>query len=164
MSLSHDVDLESVAARCRHFSGADLQALVYNAHLECVHDVLSEEAGDEVQDKVEETPKYTWSVHSGEPLTRSDEKEVDARIDKLLSHTSHTSQIQDKQSKEESKEKQSTPQIISVGHIEKAFAITSPSVSADEIARLSRVYQSFTSGRPSTYNNGEVIGSRSSLA
>ncbi|KAH9371043.1 hypothetical protein HPB48_003983 [Haemaphysalis longicornis] len=41
--LADDVDLESVAARTEHFSGADLQALLYTAQLEVVHEVFPED-------------------------------------------------------------------------------------------------------------------------
>lgn len=41
--LADDVDLESIAARTEHFSGADLQALLYTAQLEVVHEVFPED-------------------------------------------------------------------------------------------------------------------------
>ncbi|KAG5645415.1 hypothetical protein DXG03_006239 [Asterophora parasitica] len=37
VSLSPSVDLSDIAAATDGFSGADLQALVYNAHLETIH-------------------------------------------------------------------------------------------------------------------------------
>jgi peroxin-1 len=41
VTLSPDVDLEEFAQATGGFSGADLQALVYNAHLRVVHDTIS---------------------------------------------------------------------------------------------------------------------------
>ena len=38
--LAADVDLMYIAERTEGFSGADLQALVYNAHLSAVHEVM----------------------------------------------------------------------------------------------------------------------------
>ena len=45
LKLSDDAEsrLDEVAARTDGFSGADLQAVVYNAHLEAVHDALEED-------------------------------------------------------------------------------------------------------------------------
>ncbi|KAG0432227.1 hypothetical protein HPB47_021026, partial [Ixodes persulcatus] len=40
--LADDVDLASVARRTDHFSGADLQALLYTSQLEVVHEVFPE--------------------------------------------------------------------------------------------------------------------------
>ena len=41
ITLSSDVDLEEFAQATEGFSGADLQALVYNAHLRVVHATIS---------------------------------------------------------------------------------------------------------------------------
>lgn len=38
MSLSEDADLSAVIALCKHFTGADFKALLYNAQLEAIHD------------------------------------------------------------------------------------------------------------------------------
>lgn len=43
LELGGDVDLEIVARESEGFSGADLQALVYNAHLEVVHAAIEDE-------------------------------------------------------------------------------------------------------------------------
>lgn len=43
LELGEDVDLEVVARESEGFSGADLQALVYNAHLEVVHAAFEDE-------------------------------------------------------------------------------------------------------------------------
>lgn len=41
LELSGDVDLYSLATRTGNYTGADLQAMLYNAHLEAVHNVIS---------------------------------------------------------------------------------------------------------------------------
>ncbi|KAF0407555.1 AAA-domain-containing protein [Gigaspora margarita] len=43
MDLSDDVDLCYYAKKCQGFSGADLQALLYNAHLEAIHETIDSE-------------------------------------------------------------------------------------------------------------------------
>ncbi|XP_052548321.1 peroxisomal ATPase PEX1 isoform X2 [Tympanuchus pallidicinctus] len=41
LSLADDVDLEYLAAKTEHFTGADLKALLYNAQLEAIHNLSS---------------------------------------------------------------------------------------------------------------------------
>jgi peroxin-1 len=41
LDLSPEVDLFGLAHRTTNYTGADLQAMLYNAHLEAVHDVIS---------------------------------------------------------------------------------------------------------------------------
>jgi peroxin-1 len=40
VALADDVDLEAIAKSTDGFTGADLQALVYNANLEAVHETI----------------------------------------------------------------------------------------------------------------------------
>lgn len=44
MTLADDVDLEGVARATDGFTGADLQALVYNANLEAVHETIDQKS------------------------------------------------------------------------------------------------------------------------
>lgn len=41
MLLSDDVSISDIAAKCEHYTGADLKALLYNAQLEAIHDIAS---------------------------------------------------------------------------------------------------------------------------
>lgn len=41
LSVSEDVDLEVIASKTEYFSGADLQALLYTANIEALHDSQS---------------------------------------------------------------------------------------------------------------------------
>lgn len=38
MQLSEDVDLQAVADKCSHFTGADFKAMLYNAQLEAMNE------------------------------------------------------------------------------------------------------------------------------
>lgn len=40
--MDHSIDLEKAADMTDGYSGADLQAVIYNSHLESVHDTLSQ--------------------------------------------------------------------------------------------------------------------------
>ena len=46
MSLADDVDLGAIARATDGFTGADLQALVYNANLEAVHEAIDQKPGN----------------------------------------------------------------------------------------------------------------------
>lgn len=48
MALANDVDLESIARATNGFTGADLQALVYNANLEAVHETIDQKPQNDV--------------------------------------------------------------------------------------------------------------------
>lgn len=39
LPLCEDVDFESIASLTEHFSGADLQALLYTAHIEALREI-----------------------------------------------------------------------------------------------------------------------------
>ena len=51
MSISDAVDLRAIAEETEGYSGADLQAVLYNAHLDVIHDVLRAE-DDRVSESV----------------------------------------------------------------------------------------------------------------
>jgi len=43
MELSEDIDLSYYSEKCKGYSGADLQALLYNAHLKAIHEAIDNE-------------------------------------------------------------------------------------------------------------------------
>lgn len=164
MDVDSDADLQDIASNCVDYTGADLQALVYNAHLESVHAAIASVEKTGSSEEENQTPSHEWSISSKTPMTRSEEAEVGRRIEKLFSSTKKHA----KQTSKADKQQQSTSRArITAENIHKSLKSTPPSVSQDELRRLDRVYHSFTSGRPSDYKGGNgdtVIGSRSSLA
>lgn len=59
--MSASVDIDYLAQRTEGFSGADLQALVYNAHLEVVHSSMKtpdSSGSSDGQDKGEKSIEY----------------------------------------------------------------------------------------------------------
>ena len=49
--LADDVDLETIARVTDGFTGADLQALVYNANLEAVHETIDQKSPNDASEK-----------------------------------------------------------------------------------------------------------------
>jgi peroxin-1 len=59
LQLDDDVDLNSLAERTLNYTGADLQAVLYNAHLEAVHNVIAERSEKRVNgDDVVKSPSF----------------------------------------------------------------------------------------------------------
>jgi peroxin-1 len=56
VSISPSINWEEIAESTEGFSGADLQALVYNAHLEVVHSSIASDTGLEKTESLEERP------------------------------------------------------------------------------------------------------------
>lgn len=96
MPISADVDLKEVAAATEGFSGADLQALLYNAHLEVVHESIDIELSPDQSTKMkeEESIEYvTFGPNSGTLKSREEEMSLEKRVrvshqTKVISNTS----------------------------------------------------------------------------
>ncbi|KAK7202576.1 P-loop containing nucleoside triphosphate hydrolase protein [Myxozyma melibiosi] len=176
MKIDEDeVDLLDIAGATEGYSGADLQALVYNAHLEAIHDV--------VDSKLEATMSAT-DAHS----TRNGEVRDIEYFDILYDETSNAKRLQPHNShltssrlrsilnpssnpqsdtSEPGTKKSSTPEIlIKYKHISKALESTKPSISLKERNRLAAVYHEFISGRSGDMPSGTAstdIGGRATL-
>lgn len=90
MALAPNVDLGYYAGETDGFSGADLQALLYNAHLEAIHDVINisslekearQGAGVEGSTDEEDTRFTTFGVNSDRPaLTQAERGQIAQRV------------------------------------------------------------------------------------
>lgn len=94
--LAHDVDLEAVAQDTDGFSGADLQALVYNAQLEVIHEAIamapvssSAATSGDNRDAEEKPIEYTrigGPKSDGKVKTRAEEAAFQSRVSVFASH------------------------------------------------------------------------------
>lgn len=87
LSLSPNVDLTEYAKFTEGYTGADLQALIYNAHLDCVHSSLPEHVlssgTNEDANGNDELEYVTFGGPSGEnskTLSRAEKSQVDKRV------------------------------------------------------------------------------------
>jgi peroxin-1 len=82
--ISADVDLESVAATTEGFSGADLQALLYNAHLEVVHESINIELSPDQSTRMKEEEEpieyVTFGPNSDTLKSREEEMSLEKRV------------------------------------------------------------------------------------
>ncbi|KAG9243916.1 P-loop containing nucleoside triphosphate hydrolase protein [Calycina marina] len=180
--------LEEIARRAEGYSGADLQALVYNAHLEAIHEILGDQ--DHEQKPVGKS--------NGVPSASSrnflqfrygeDEERLEAaarlksgnNASKLLAERAGIMQkldaikkakkmgksrgvVAEKEAKEEQEQQEV---VIEWKHIEKGLRSTRASISIDERRRLEGIYREFVVGRNGEMPSGQggtEVGGRSSL-
>ncbi|KAF5321496.1 hypothetical protein D9619_001501 [Psilocybe cf. subviscida] len=164
MTVSPAVNFDEIAAKTEGFSGADLQALLYNCHLDVIHLSLQDAPMAETKSKnSEEIPvKYIAIGGSGNKPLRSQAEEtaLQRRLRQVLqSSNSQQKRSDDKIASHKGNEMQQKD-------IMKALKTTKPSVSAEEQHRLGRIYREFVSDRSGNLPvppDAGGIGSRATL-
>ncbi|KAJ6593606.1 P-loop containing nucleoside triphosphate hydrolase protein [Mycena capillaripes] len=142
--LSPTVQIDEIAAATEGYSGADLQALLYNAHLEVVHSSIAGTPLDDRSSSREEDAPIQFTVIGGaqtKVTSRADEMALQRRLRQIKSKALATS--------DQPKAVSSAPKAheITMMHLSSVLKTMRPSVSADERARLNRIYQAFISDR-----------------
>ena len=173
--------LPEIASKTEGFSGADLQALMYNAHLEAIHDLLGDNKSDskKMTNGAKERGKKHKDKHDFINFLYDPERDAEARkllsASKNASITERNAVIEKLEALKLAKRKEkaqlrgqnpilsrSTSDVKGLGeekeevviewrHIERALATTRSSISADERRRLGAIYNEFVVGR-----NGEM--------
>ena len=194
LRVSEDVlqRLDEVAERTSGYSGADLQAVVYNAHLEAIHDVIgSQETSARLQKPTSGSTKTQSPFVPDFSYFRYGEEELGVNgastVHQAAERAQITQQLQahhmaqhraralrrgssaggpgyEEQSKKTDEGSQEP--VIEWMHIEKALEQTRPSISPDEVMRLRRIYDEFVDSRNGEMPSGQggsEIGGRSSL-
>ncbi|EIW52807.1 AAA-domain-containing protein [Trametes versicolor FP-101664 SS1] len=179
VAIAPSVDLAELAHETEGFSGADLQALVYNAHLEVIHDTISAFPSSEgsttagTASGAEGTEPVKYTVLGGQSgdrrvLSRAEESAFQRRLQRIMTGAS-----MDKDrgragpSSTASAPKPKARHEIGGEHLRRVLGVTRPSVPAEERERLRRIYSAFVADR-----SGEMpvppevggIGNRASLA
>jgi len=195
--LIHDNDsnvkenLKEVAKRTEGYSGADLQAVLYNAHLEAIHDILTPSNDDSGADVGNDAKVLTAKYDNVSFFRMGDAelslKDVDTSsssyitekaqiVSRLAEMESIRKRIKEEkmaiQQKDEMhvngniKEKEKVKPVITWKHILKSLDQTRPSLSQGERTRLGKVYRDFVVGRSGDMKDGTQgteIGGRSTL-
>ncbi|ODA82951.1 hypothetical protein RJ55_01460 [Drechmeria coniospora] len=174
-----------IARRTEGFSGADLQGLVSNAQLEAIHDVLDVKAapGSSGQGISREasarnsTPSFVQFRYGAEPsaasksVTLMEKAAIMAKLEQIKlgrKRARHAHEDKDPMTGESEGKDASEHREVVIGllHLVKALANTRASISAEEKARLQRIYKEFVVGRSGQMKDGQgsmEIGGRSSL-
>ncbi|KAG5370416.1 Peroxisome biosynthesis protein [Yarrowia sp. C11] len=177
MSLDEKVELEYVASRTDGFSGADLQAVMFNAYLEAIHevvDVADDTAADvpALEDKRLEFFQTTLGASKKEPATGQNEvmnaraavaekARVTAKLEALFKGMSVGDET------DEEKPRKKAVVVIKPQHMNKSLDDTSPSISKKELMKLKGIYSQFVSGRSGDMPPGTAstdVGGRATLA
>ncbi|KAH9939712.1 AAA-domain-containing protein [Epithele typhae] len=175
VTFAPSLDMAALARATEGFSGADLQALVYNAHLEVVHSALAalpspsdgtgrSGGGDEHE------VRYTalgGTDGAGRVLSRAEEAVFQRRLQRIAASAAADPRRAKASGAAPAQAKAKTVHEIEQVHLEKVLKSTRPSVPAEECERLGRIYGAFVSDR-----SGELpvppeaggIGLRASLA
>lgn len=184
--LHPDVDLDKWATRTEGFSGADLQALLYNAHLEAIHESIAaveEKDGEGKQDKDDSdgAVKFTTIGGAKKTLSGAERQALARKLELVLKncqqpttkvgrilpahltsaapngvHTDNGTEQKTKKSKT----------LVTEAHLETSIKSTRPSVPLEEQQRLRGIYRTFAGDRDGNFPDGEAstqIGARSSL-
>ena len=125
-SFSEDVKLNEISKLCENYTGADLNALLYTAHLESTHDLIKNFKQEEEEEIGKELKIKTFGI------------ERNVNVENLIENLSL---------KKEEKEKIEVK--VSMKHFEIALQKTKPSLSNDEILKFEYFYQNFISGKKS---------------
>ncbi|KOS19487.1 Peroxisome biosynthesis protein PAS1 [Escovopsis weberi] len=188
-----DESLISIARRAEGYSGADLQALVSNAQLEAIHDVLDTNAPVSTagrsgkkghgSGKGSGPPDFVQFRYGAEPAPPS-EVTAKSRSAALIENAAITSKLEQiklarRKAKEarrgggadagEAKQDAASDQrevVVGLAHLVKALDSTRASIGVQEKARLQRIYHEFVVGRSGQMKDGQgsnEIGGRSSL-
>ncbi|KAL4956146.1 P-loop containing nucleoside triphosphate hydrolase protein [Aspergillus filifer] len=183
--------LDEVAARTAGFSGADLQAVVYNAHLEAVHDALGDRTGDKPPAKTARTATPSTSSRSFIQFLYSDLEQragtvampapavVASKLDALKNARRRQRQLEQGGSSAAATNANAGSNTQNTGpdetreeivvrweHMERSLNTTRSSLSDAERRRLLAIYREFVEGRDGEMPNGEggrEIGGRTSL-
>ncbi|KLP10632.1 Uncharacterized protein Y057_10626 [Fusarium fujikuroi] len=183
-----DGPLTDIARRTEGFSGADLQALVSNAQLEAIHDVLdvdgptvTSKRSNGTNGKSNTTPSFVQFRYGkdAKPLTGATPKSksaalvenasILAKLEEIKIARKKSKQIHGAPATNTDAKAQSSDQrevVIEWDHLIKALGSTRASISSEEKARLQRIYTEFVVGRSGQMKDGQgsmEIGGRSSL-
>ena len=193
LSISRDVlktayphkSLAEVARRTAGYSGADLQAVIYNAHLEAIHDVLGDHrSNNEVISKsrtnnmygsaseqkilqfrfgkddiangaARATNRAKQAVEYAAIIAKLDAIKLARRKDRHARRGITVPSSKDTATRDGTKTESNQEVVIEWKHIEASLATTRSSVGADERRRLERIYREFVIGRNGEMPNGQ---------
>ncbi|ORY27869.1 P-loop containing nucleoside triphosphate hydrolase protein [Naematelia encephala] len=178
LNLSPSVDLGAIATATEGFSGADLQAVIYNAHLAVVHASISVSVQEEelkilAKSKGKGKGKAKENGHVQPPLayrqvnpteeglSPAQKSAMSARIEAIVANSDANSKSPQSVSRHDPPKA-----VIEHLHLTQSLASTRPSVSLNDRARLERIYRSFVADREGGMQNGDLgreTGTRVSL-
>ncbi|KAI9167013.1 Peroxisome biosynthesis protein PAS1 [Paramyrothecium foliicola] len=184
-----DEALTDIARQTEGFSGADLQALVSNAQLEAIHDVLDvngpaagprrtngadKNSSGSVPSFVQfcygtETSSSSQALAQSKSASVMENAAILAKLEQIKLARKRAKQVPrgtQAEDREDGASREQTEVVIGWSHLSKALGNTRASISSEEKTRLQRIYREFVVGRSGQLKDGQgsmEIGGRSSL-
>ncbi|SCV00169.1 LAMI_0G03334g1_1 [Lachancea mirantina] len=149
--LEEDCNLDVIAEKTNGFSGADLQALCYNASLKAINRTLV--------DTSLTSDNENLTVNEPSVIVLSKDKKIPALAIERLNHKFKLGYT-------DSSVMARPDVIIQLADFENAATETKPSISYEEVNKLSNIYRKFANERDGNMPNGEAsneVGGRSTL-
>ncbi|KAJ2679898.1 Peroxisome biosynthesis protein pex1 [Coemansia spiralis] len=154
--IDEDVDWDAVAKRTESFTGADLQALVYNAFLEAVHELTDKRKAEDGSDAnnrdehkqavFEDISSYGSSAKTAtKPLSAVEHTQLAERLFRLLQkdNASGISDSTDTPANKGSSDGLANTPLVRMKHFESAFAVTQSSLGDQDRQRFETIYRDF---------------------
>ncbi|KAJ5105571.1 hypothetical protein NUU61_002918, partial [Penicillium alfredii] len=195
LKMSNEVAtrLDEIAARTEGLSGADLQAVVYNAHLEAVHDALGDRSTgtDKPGAKSTTTTKnsstssssrsfiqflYSSSEEASGSVSMPPPAVIASKLESIKNSRRRQRQLEQgtggppavpvTNGTEPAADELRDEIVVRWEHVERSLASTRSSLSQAERRRFQAIYREFVVGRNGEMPNGEAgneIGGRTSL-
>ncbi|KAF9495315.1 AAA-domain-containing protein [Pleurotus eryngii] len=164
VKLAPSVNLDEIAEATEGYSGADLQALLYNAYLEVVHQAISNLPAADVPSNRDEAPIEYTIVGGPKEGSKVASKATEMALQRRLRQIQSTSTSRtNTQRAPPAAPKQHE---ITQEHLRSILKTSRPSVSPEEHQRLDRIYRDFIGDRSGDLPvppDGVGIGNRVSL-
>ncbi|KAG7860104.1 hypothetical protein KL919_002809 [Ogataea angusta] len=158
--VSDECQLEHFAHKLEGYSGADLQAFVYNAYLKAVHDSL-DQLTDMNEGTTERKIEYFSMLKNMQPSGN-----IASKIDAICNNL-HVTDINSWYEEDQNSGAKSNPIVIKNSHFEIALEETKKSISNKELRKFARIYSQFVDGkREGNLPDGQAstdIGGRTTL-
>ncbi|KAI9925000.1 hypothetical protein ASPWEDRAFT_45127 [Aspergillus wentii DTO 134E9] len=179
--------LDEVAAQTAGFSGADLQAVVYNAHLEAVHDALGDKTTNDkgntkngvkqasTNSSTKSFIQFLYSEQGTGSVSMPPPAVVASKLEAMKNSRRRQRQMEQGNANNAApapttngaSEEEPREEIwVRWEHVERSLATTRSSLSAPERRRLEGIYREFIDGRDGempTGEGGREVGGRTSL-
>ncbi|KAJ3184012.1 Peroxisome biosynthesis protein pex1 [Gaertneriomyces sp. JEL0708] len=168
IKLDEDLDLLEFAEKTDGYSGADLQALIYNANLEAIHETIDqadqeaagskEGHGDSGDDKRTEYVILENATRHGKEhiISAADRGQIAQKIENIHKELRRAHETPEEKAVLSYKEP-----VVERRHLELAFTQTRASITPQERRRLQHIYDEFVGGKGAP---AQPVGQRATLA
>ncbi|PVZ99826.1 hypothetical protein BB558_004138 [Smittium angustum] len=145
MNIDTNVDLGSYLTHTQDYSGADLQAFLYNGFLESINEFKAETdhssgSGNGVMSEIEELKYHVLNDPKGSTIKKRNDDEYRKKLERIIENLGE--KISSPEGNTSADIRRRMP-VISDKHLEKAVETSNPSLSKSERSRFDNIYEKF---------------------